>query len=72
MWFRRKDTAEDVALREKQAACKHDGRFTVYGTNSARPPCGACDDCGAELWLDDIMNVYFRKMNAILDKNGMR
>ncbi len=31
-----------------------------------------CNDCGKEVYLDDILNTYFKKMDAILDRNGIR
>ena len=59
-----------AALHERQAKCQHDGRFTLYGHNMRGY--GTCLDCGAERGLDDIVNVYLRKMDAILDKAGIR
>lgn len=70
-WFKRTPEPQ-TALQVKQASCKHDGRFTIYGYNRARPPHGSCNDCGAEVRLDVILNTYFNKMNAILDTNGIR
>lgn len=71
-WFEEKPNPEYEALRAKQSACKHEGRFEVLGSNSARPPCGTCKDCGAEVPLDQILNTYLKKMDAILDMAGVR
>lgn len=71
-WFKEKPDPAWVALLKKQAACKHEGRFTVLGSNSSRPPCGTCRDCGAEVGLDQILNTYFKKLDAILDKAGVK
>ena len=71
-WPWRTEEPDVSALKAKQAECKHDGRFTVYGWNSSRPLSGTCNDCGKEVPFDDILNVYLGKMNAILDKHGVR
>jgi hypothetical protein len=59
-----------AAKLEKQAACKHDGRFTVAGWNSMCT--GTCLDCNKELPLDDIFRTYFKKFDEILDKAGVK
>jgi hypothetical protein len=78
-WFRKQTQysapqpdAQTAARIKRQAECKHNGRFTFYGYNTACPPCGECRDCGAEVGLDTIMNVYIGKMDALLDKAGIR
>lgn len=60
-----------AALEQKQKDCKHQGRFTFYGSNRAVPPFGTCDDCGAEVALDVIMNTYLTKLDTILDAKGI-
>lgn len=62
----------DLLHPKKANDCKHKGRFYVTGSNRASPPCVTCADCGAEVFLDDALNVYFDKLNAILDREGVK
>ena len=62
--------ANIAAEAQRQAACKHDGRFTFLGGNSIGY--GTCNDCGAQIGQDDILNMYIKKMDKILDAHNIR
>ena len=44
--------------------CKHDGSFRVRGGN--RLMHGTCMQCGAEVHLQEILNSYFARLDAVL------
>lgn len=63
-------TGPQTSSKSEKPLCEHKGRFRVSACNSVGY--ATCEDCGAEIWLDDALNVYFKKLDAILDKHGIK
>jgi hypothetical protein len=73
MWWKKKSQqTSTVADDAKKADCQHQGRFLICGNNTASPPKGTCQDCGAEVPLDFVLNTYIQKLDRILDAHGVK